>query len=49
MGTGKLLIKVPETMRFALEGELTRGVMGKDIKEYDTFVPKLPGTKRSRP
>jgi 3-isopropylmalate/(R)-2-methylmalate dehydratase large subunit len=31
MGTGKLLIKVPETMRFALEGALPRGVMGKDI------------------
>src|SRR5215218_1103934 len=31
MGTGKLLIKVPETMHFRLEGELQRGVMAKDI------------------
>jgi 3-isopropylmalate/(R)-2-methylmalate dehydratase large subunit len=31
MGTGKLLIKVPETMRFRLEGELQPGVMAKDI------------------
>ncbi|MBI3413746.1 MAG: 3-isopropylmalate dehydratase [Verrucomicrobia bacterium] len=31
MGTGKLLIKVPETMRFRLEGKLQRGVMAKDI------------------
>ncbi len=31
MGTGKLLIKVPETMRFYLEGALPKGVMGKDI------------------
>jgi 3-isopropylmalate/(R)-2-methylmalate dehydratase large subunit len=31
MGTGKLLIKVPETMRFRLEGKLQPGVMAKDI------------------
>src|SRR3974377_1252251 len=31
MGTGKLLLKVPETMHFRLEGELQPGVMGKDI------------------
>ena len=31
MGTGKLLLKVPETMRFRLEGELPRGVMAKDV------------------
>jgi 3-isopropylmalate/(R)-2-methylmalate dehydratase large subunit len=31
MGTGKLLIKVPETMRFRLEGRLQPGVMAKDI------------------
>ena len=31
MGTGKLLIKVPETMRFHLEGRLQPGVMAKDI------------------
>ena len=31
MGTGKLLLKVPETMRFYLEGELPRGVMAKDV------------------
>lgn len=31
MGTGKLLVKVPETMHFRLEGELGRGVMAKDI------------------
>src|SRR5438034_26557 len=31
MGTGKLLIKVPETMHFRLEGKLQRGVMAKDI------------------
>lgn len=31
MGTGKLLIKVPETMRFRLEGALQPGVMAKDI------------------
>jgi 3-isopropylmalate/(R)-2-methylmalate dehydratase large subunit len=31
MGTGKLLIKVPPTMRFYLEGALPRGVMAKDV------------------
>ncbi len=31
LGTGKLLLKVPETMRFHLEGELPRGVMAKDV------------------
>jgi 3-isopropylmalate/(R)-2-methylmalate dehydratase large subunit len=31
MGTGKLLVKVPETMRFRLEGKLQPGVMAKDI------------------
>lgn len=31
MGTGRLLIKVPETMRFRLEGRLRPGVMAKDI------------------
>jgi len=31
LGTGKLLIKVPETMRFRLEGELPAGVMAKDV------------------
>jgi 3-isopropylmalate/(R)-2-methylmalate dehydratase large subunit len=31
LGTGKLLIKVPETMRFFLEGKLPRGVMAKDV------------------
>ncbi len=31
MGTGKLLIKVPETMRFRLEGRMQPGVMAKDI------------------
>jgi 3-isopropylmalate/(R)-2-methylmalate dehydratase large subunit len=31
LGTGKLLIKVPPTMRFYLEGEMKRGVMAKDI------------------
>jgi len=31
MGTGKLLIKVPETMHFRLEGKLQHGVMAKDI------------------
>jgi 3-isopropylmalate/(R)-2-methylmalate dehydratase large subunit len=30
-GTGKLLIKVPETMRFYLDGALQRGVMAKDV------------------
>src|SRR5439155_5983548 len=31
MGTGKLLLKVPETMHFRLEGALQPGVMAKDI------------------
>jgi 3-isopropylmalate/(R)-2-methylmalate dehydratase large subunit len=31
MGTGKLLLKVPETMRFYLEGTLPKGVMAKDV------------------
>jgi len=31
MGTGKLLIKVPATMRFYLEGKLPKGVMAKDV------------------
>ena len=31
LGTGKLLIKVPESMRFRLEGEMPAGVMAKDI------------------
>ena len=31
LGTGKLLIKVPETMRFLFDGALPRGVMAKDI------------------
>ncbi|SDU02223.1 3-isopropylmalate/(R)-2-methylmalate dehydratase large subunit [Verrucomicrobium sp. GAS474] len=31
MGTGKLLVKVPETMRFYLEGEMAPGVMAKDV------------------
>jgi 3-isopropylmalate/(R)-2-methylmalate dehydratase large subunit len=31
MGTGRLLLKVPETMRFRLEGRLQAGVMAKDI------------------
>jgi 3-isopropylmalate/(R)-2-methylmalate dehydratase large subunit len=31
LGTGKLLLKVPETMRFWLEGKLQRGVMAKDV------------------
>jgi 3-isopropylmalate/(R)-2-methylmalate dehydratase large subunit len=31
MGTGKLLIKVPETMHFRLEGKLRTGVMAKDV------------------
>ncbi|MBM3859360.1 MAG: 3-isopropylmalate dehydratase [Verrucomicrobia bacterium] len=30
-GTGKLLLKVPETMRFWLEGQLQKGVMAKDV------------------
>jgi 3-isopropylmalate/(R)-2-methylmalate dehydratase large subunit len=31
MGTGKLLLKVPETMHFRLEGAMQPGVMAKDI------------------
>ena len=31
MGTGRLLIKVPETMFFRLEGKMQPGVMAKDI------------------
>lgn len=31
MGTGKLLIKVPQTMHFRLEGKLAPGVMAKDV------------------
>ncbi len=31
LGTGKLLLKVPETMRFWLDGELQTGVMAKDV------------------
>ena len=31
MGTGKLLLKVPETMHFRLEGALQPGVMAKDV------------------
>ncbi|HWH68588.1 MAG TPA: aconitase family protein, partial [Candidatus Sulfotelmatobacter sp.] len=31
MGTGKLLLKVPETMHFRLEGQMAPGVMAKDI------------------
>lgn len=31
LGTGKLLVKVPESMRFFLEGELPPGVMAKDV------------------
>ena len=31
LGTGKLLLKVPETMHFRLEGKLQRGVMAKDV------------------
>jgi 3-isopropylmalate/(R)-2-methylmalate dehydratase large subunit len=31
MGTGRLLLKVPETLHFRLEGELQPGVMAKDI------------------
>lgn len=31
LGTGKLLVKVPETMRFFLEGALPAGVMAKDV------------------
>lgn len=31
MGTGKLLVKVPPTMHFRLEGALPEGVMAKDV------------------
>ncbi len=31
LGTGKLLVKVPPTMRFFLEGTLPKGVMAKDV------------------
>jgi 3-isopropylmalate/(R)-2-methylmalate dehydratase large subunit len=31
LGTGKLLLKVPETMHFQLEGKLAPGVMAKDV------------------
>ncbi|MDD4934081.1 MAG: aconitase family protein [Methylacidiphilaceae bacterium] len=31
LGTGKLLLKVPPTLRFRLEGELPMGVMAKDV------------------
>ena len=31
LGTGKLLLKVPETMRFWFDGALPRGVMAKDV------------------
>jgi 3-isopropylmalate/(R)-2-methylmalate dehydratase large subunit len=31
LGTGRLLIKVPETMRFYLEGAMGKGVMAKDV------------------
>jgi 3-isopropylmalate/(R)-2-methylmalate dehydratase large subunit len=31
LGTGRLLVKVPETMRFYLEGELPAGLMAKDV------------------
>ena len=31
LGTGKLLLKVPETMHFRLEGALQLGVMAKDV------------------
>ncbi len=31
LGTGKLLLKVPETMRFRLEGRMQPGVMAKDL------------------
>ena len=31
LGTGKILLKVPETMRFFLEGSLAPGVMAKDV------------------
>ena len=31
LGTGKILLKVPETMRFLLTGKLAPGVMAKDV------------------
>lgn len=31
MGTGRILLRVPDTLRFRLEGELKPGVMAKDI------------------
>src|ERR1700757_3446712 len=31
LGTGRLLVKVPDTMRFYLEGEMPKGVMEKDV------------------
>ncbi len=31
MGTGKMLLRVPETLRFNLTGKLQKGVMAKDI------------------
>ena len=31
LGTGKLLVKVPETMRFYLDGKIPSGVMAKDV------------------
>lgn len=31
LGTGRLLVKVPETMHFRLEGKLQPGVMAKDV------------------
>lgn len=31
MGTGKLLIKVPQTIKFIIDGTLPKGVTGKDI------------------
>jgi len=34
MGTGKLLIKVPATIHFLLDGELPKGVMAKDVILY---------------
>ena len=38
MGTGKLLIKVPETMHFRLEGEMQPGVMAKDIMKFKELL-----------
>ncbi len=31
LGTGKILLRVPETMRFMLDGAMRPGVMGKDV------------------